>query len=235
MASRRSWFLHQLLPEEISFNVAGAVRISSELDLPALERAFNQLVARHEALRSTFHVVAGEPVQRVHSSMQIHFHVEDASTWSDEQLHARLAAEAHRSFDLENGPILRALLFQKSAGQPGRDNGHRQPVATEHILLLSMDHIVTDFWSMTVLARELLASYEANKVGKTLAMPQPPARYSDYVRWQEQMLAGPQGETHWDYWRDNLGAELPTLNLPTRRPDRRLGWTVQIPQLSAAL
>ena len=212
------WFLHQLLPEEISFNVAGAVRISSELDLPALERAFNQLVARHEALRSTFHMLAGEPVQRVHSSMEIHLHVEDASTWSDEELHARLAAEAHRSFDLENGPILRALLFQKSAGQPGRDNGHRQPVATEHILLLSMDHIVTDFWSMTVLARELLASYEANKAGKTLAMPQPPARYSDYVRWQEQMLAGPQGETHWDYWRDNLGAELPTLNLPTDRP-----------------
>ncbi len=212
------WFLHQLLPEEISFNVAGAIRISSELNVPALERAFQQLLERHESLRSTFHTPAGEPVQRVHKSTKFHLQIEDASTWSDAQLHARLMAEAHRSFDLENGPILRALLFKKSAGQSSSNNGHRGPLETEHILLLSMDHIVTDFWSMTVLAREVLASYEANKNGEAISLPPSPARYSDYVHWQTEMLASPQGEKLWEYWRDNLGGELPMLNLPTDRP-----------------
>ena len=212
------WFLHQLLPEEISFNVAGAVRIMGELDIPALESAFQQLVARHEALRSTFHVVAGEPVQHFHLSMDFHLRVEDTSHLSEAQLHKRLIAEAHRSFDLENGPIWRALLFMKSAGQPGIDNGHRQQLGMEHILLLSMDHLVTDFWSMTVLAGEILASYEANKAGRPNALPPLVAHYSDYVHWQTKMLAGPQGEKLWNYWHDQLNGEIPTLNLPTDRP-----------------
>jgi len=131
------WFLHQLLPEGISFNVAGAVRILGDLDISALEHAFGQLVERHESLRSTFHVVAGEPVQRVQPSMDGIFRIEEASHLSESKLRMKLAFEAHRSFDLENGPVWRALLF-------ARDK-------SEHILLLSMDHIVTDFWSMTVL------------------------------------------------------------------------------------
>ncbi len=211
------WFLHQLLPNEISFNVAGAVRILGELDVRALESAFQQLVTRHEVLRITFHIVAGEPIQRFHPSMEFHFHVEDSSHWSEAQLHERLVAEAHRSFDLEKGPIWRALLFMKSAGQPGKGNGHRQPLGMEHILLLSMDHIITDFWSMTVLAGELLASYEANKAGRPNALPPLRAHYSDYVAWQAKMLAGQQGEKLWDYWRDHLEGEIPALNMPTDR------------------
>jgi acyl carrier protein len=147
------WFLHQLLPEGTSFNVAGAARILGPLDLAALERAFQVITARHESLRSTFHVVAGEPIQRLHPSMDGVFTVEDASAWSESQLRDRLAAEAHRPFELEHGPVWRAVLFRRRA-------------SVEHILLLSMDHIVTDFWSMTVLARELLTSYEANKAGR---------------------------------------------------------------------
>jgi len=199
------WFLHQLLPEEISFNVAGALRIPGELDVPALEHAFKQLVERHESLRSTFHVVAGEPIQRVHESMDGTFQVEDASHWSESELRGRLVAEAHHPFDLETGPAMRALLFRMNEN-------------SEHTLLLSMDHIVTDFWSMTVLARELFASYEANKTGKTISFPALPARYSDYVHWQTEMLAGVQGKKLWEYWRDELSGELPALNLPTDRP-----------------
>ncbi len=199
------WFLHQLLPDEISFNVAGAIRILGELDVPSLERAFHQLVARHESLRSTFHVIAGEPTQRVHESVDGIFHLEDASSLSDAELRVRLSSEAHRAFDLENGPVLRALLFRRDG-------------KSEHILLLSMDHIVTDFWSMTVLARELLTFYEANKTGETISLSTLPARYSDYVRWQTDMLAGPQGEGLWEYWRNELSGELPALNLPTDRP-----------------
>ncbi len=199
------WFLHQLLPEEISFNVAGAIRILGELDVPALEGAFKQLVARHESLRSTFHAVGGEPVQRTYESMDGFFRVEDASSWSDKQLRQILVKEAHRPFDLENGPVLRALLLRRN-----------EP--SEHILLLAMDHIVTDFWSMTLMARELLNFYEANKAGEELSKTHLPARYSDYVRWQTEMLASPQGEKLWEYWRDELSGELPALNLPTDRP-----------------
>lgn len=199
------WFLHQLLPEEISFNVAGAIRILGELDTPALERAFQQLVERHESLRSTFHVVNGEPLQRIHPTMDGVFKVEDASEWNETELHERLVTEAHHAFDLENGPILRAILFERNEN-------------LEHILLISMDHIVTDFWSMTVLARELLAFYEADKTGNMISLSPLPARYADYVRWQKEMLAGPQGEKLWKYWHDELSGELPGLNLPTDRP-----------------
>jgi amino acid adenylation domain-containing protein/thioester reductase-like protein len=199
------WFLHQLLPEEISFNVAGAIRILGALDIPALEGAFQQLVARHESLRSTFHIVDGVPLQRAQSSIDDFFRFEDASSWSEEELHRTLVREAHRPFDLENGPVLRALLFKS-----------KEP--SEHILLLAMDHIVTDFWSMTVLARELLDFYEANKNAQELSKTSLPARYSDYVRWQTDMLASPQGEKLWEYWREELSGALPALNLPTDRP-----------------
>jgi len=197
------WFLHQLLPDEISFNVAGAIRIPGGLDVRALELAFQQVVARHESLRSTFHVMNGEPVQRAHESMGGIFHVEDASHLSEEELRVKLVIEAHRPFNLEIGPVGRALLFNRK---------------TAHVLLLAMDHIVTDFWSMTVLARELLALYDANKNGRQVDLPPLSARYSDYVRWQATMLESSQGEKHWEYWRDQLGGELPALNLPTDRP-----------------
>lgn len=198
------WFLHQLMPDELSFNVAGAVRIRGDLDVNALQSALEQLVARHESLRSTFHVVNGEPIQRVHDSMDGIFRVVDSSALDDDALREQLAKDAHASFDLEAGPVIRAALHLT------RDKSH--------VLLLAMDHIVTDFWSMTVLARELLMLYEANKNNSQLELPALPARYSDYVRWEAAMLESERGEKHWDYWRDALGNQRPALNLPTDRP-----------------
>ena len=198
------WFLHQLMPDELSFNVAGALRIRGELNIPALQRAFDQLVARHESLRSTFHAVNGEPIQRVHDSMNGIFRLADSSTLDDDTLRDQLARDAHASFDLEAGPVIRAALHRT------RDDSH--------ILLLAMDHIVTDFWSMTVLARELLMLYEANKNNLPIELPELPARYSDYVRWEATMLKSGRGEKLWNYWQTQLGAQLPALNLPTDRP-----------------
>jgi len=199
------WFLHQLLPDEISFNVAGAIRILGDLDIPALENAFKQVVARHESLRSTFHVLEGEPVQKTHKAVDGFFQVEDATSWGDDDLHQILLQKAHQPFDLENGPVLRALLFKRKE-------------QSEHILLLSMDHIITDFWSMTILARELLVLYEGYKTGREISLPSLSARYSDYVNWQNGMLASPQGEELWEYWQSELSGELPALNLPMDRP-----------------
>lgn len=197
------WFLHQLLPEDISFNVAGAIRIHGTLDIAALECAFEDVIARHESLRTTFHMSAGEPIQRVRASMDGIFHVQDISDWDDAQVRGRLAYEAHRPFDLENGPLARVLLFQRH---------------DEHILLLSMDHLVTDFWSITVLARELITLYTAHRTSQEASLPALTARYSDYVRWQAQMLESAQARAHESYWREELSGALPVLNLPTDRP-----------------
>ncbi|MBE0684226.1 MAG: amino acid adenylation domain-containing protein [Anaerolineales bacterium] len=203
------WFLHQLLPEDNSFNVAGAVRILGDLDVAALELALEQVADRHEALRSTFHVLEGEPVQRVHAAASVKLQIVDASGIGLEELRGRLAAEAHCSFDLENEPAVRVLLFETKE-------------KSESVLLLSMDHIITDFWSMTIFVRELLAVYEANKSGEPIELPKLQARYADYVRWQTAMLESPRGEKLWEYWQDKLSGELPALNLPTDRPRKAM-------------
>ncbi|MFN8382938.1 MAG: amino acid adenylation domain-containing protein [Anaerolineales bacterium] len=203
------WFLHQLLPEDNSFNVAGAVRILGDLDVAALENALKQVADRHEALRSTFHVLEGEPVQRVHAAASVKLQIVYASGIGLEELRGRLAAEAHRAFDLENEPALRVLLFETKE-------------KSENILLLSMDHIITDFWSMTIFVRELLAVYEANKSGARIELPKLQARYADYVRWQAAMLESPRGEKLWEYWQNELSGELPALNLPTDRPRKAM-------------
>ncbi|MCC6569045.1 MAG: acyltransferase domain-containing protein, partial [Anaerolineales bacterium] len=198
------WFLHQLMPDELSFNVAGAIRMRGDLDARALQLAFDQLIARHESLRSTFHVANGEPLQRVHDSMDGIFRIVDSSALEDGTLRERLAQDARASFDLEAGPVIRAVLHRT------RDSSH--------ILLLAMDHIVTDFWSMTILARELLMSYEANKNDSQLELPALSARYSDYVTWEATMLESERGEKLWNYWQTQLGNQLPALNLPTDHP-----------------
>ncbi|MFN8400210.1 MAG: amino acid adenylation domain-containing protein [Anaerolineales bacterium] len=203
------WFLHQLLPEDNSFNVAGAVHILGDLNVVALEHALKQVAGRHEALRSTFHVSEGEPVQRVHETASVQLQILDASSMELEELRGRLAFEAHRSFDLENETALRVLLFTTKE-------------KSENILLLSMDHIITDFWSMTIFVRELLSMYEMNKSGKQIELPQLQARYSDFVRWQTAMLESPRGEKLWEYWQNKLSGELPALNLPTDRPRKAM-------------
>jgi acyl-CoA synthetase (AMP-forming)/AMP-acid ligase II/acyl carrier protein len=160
------WFLHQLAPESAAYNVSSAVRVRAELDSEALRRAFQSLTMRHAALRTTFEAGEdGTPWQRVHEYVEVTFAEEDASTWTEAALRARLVEEAHRPFDLEHGPLLRINLFRRST--------------REHILQLTLHHIVTDFWSLGILMRELGAFYEAEKSGATLEFAPLPVEYSD--------------------------------------------------------
>src|SRR5690349_12111222 len=129
----------------------------------------------------------------------------DAAAWGEDQLAAHLEAESLRPFDLERGPLVRAALYSRSK--------------TEHVLLLSMHHIVTDFWSLGVLLDELGALYG------TAQLPAPPPGYAEFALWQEQRLAGPEGEALWAYWRERLAGELPVLDLPTDRPRPRVQGT----------
>ncbi len=195
------WFQHQIAPSSI-YNVVYAVRIRSELDLDSLRRAFQTLVKRHAALRTTFTSRNGEPVQLIHEQMEVDFHHEDAADWSSAQLSQRLDEETHRPFNLESGPLMRVFVFSRSP--------------SEHVLLLVAHHIVMDMWSQAVLLQELSVLYSSANDDAVL----PPLRleYTDYVRQQEELLNGPEGERLWSYWQGKLKKELPVLNLPTDRP-----------------
>jgi hypothetical protein len=198
------WFLYQLAPESMVYNVNFAARIHSNVDIPALRRAFQALVDRHPALRTTFSVLSGKPAQQVHQELGVHFVETDASGLNSEVLQSRLLEEAYRPFDLERGPVLRVNLFTCSA--------------QEHVLLLVVHHIAIDFWSLAVLLTELGVLYAAEKAGVQALLPALDSQYTDYVRWQAEMLAGPEGERLWAYWQKQLSGQLPLLELPTDRP-----------------
>ena len=198
------WFLNQFAPESSIYNVSFAGRIRSDLDIPAFRRAFQALVDRHPSLRTTIAVHAGKPVQQIHEHQPVHFEETDASTWREDELQTRLVEETQRPFDLERGPVMRVSLFSRSA--------------QEHILLLVIHHIVVDFWSLAVILNELGVLYLAETAGRPASLPPLDLQYTDFVRWQAGMLAGPAGERLWDYWKQQLAGPLPVLNLPTDRP-----------------
>jgi hypothetical protein len=195
------WFLSQLAPESMVYNVSFAARINSEVDIQALRRSFQGLVDRHPCLRTNFAVHRGKPVQRIHQNAKIQFNETDASAWSREDLKSRLTDEAHRPFDLERDPLFRVRLFTSAA--------------KEHCLLLVVHHIVIDFWSLAILLNELGALYSKEAAGLPTTLPPIEPQYDDYVRWQAEMLAGTEGERLWKYWQKQLAGVLPVLDLPT--------------------
>lgn len=198
------WFLQQLAPESPAYNIVGAACIRAELDIPALQRAFESLVNRHPSLRTTFFADKGKPLQQVHEQVKDCFRMEDASTWSESFLRDRLLKEAYSPFNLQHGPLLRVSLFTQSA--------------QEHILLLAVHHIVADFWSLGVLVHELGILYSAEKNDTQTTLTPLTLQYADYVRWQTAMLTSRDGEQMWAYWQKQLAGDLPMLNLPTDRP-----------------
>jgi amino acid adenylation domain-containing protein len=198
------WFLHELAPESTAYSIVRAARIRSRPDVKALQRAAQALVNRHPSLRTTFDVVSGQPVQRIHPYREVSFEEVNASGWTDALLQERLLEDAQLPFDLQHGPLLRVRLFACGSG--------------EYILLLAVHHIVTDLWSMAVLMRELGTFYEAELNGSIGSLPTLSVDYSDHVSLQTELLAGKRGETLAAYWEKQLAGDLPVLELPTDRP-----------------
>ncbi|HEY0606501.1 MAG TPA: AMP-binding protein, partial [Herpetosiphonaceae bacterium] len=200
---RALWFLQQIAPESPAYTIARAVRIgAATIDEAALRRAFQALVDRHPALRTTIHQDHGALVQQVQPAMTVAFEEEDAGAWSAAVFQARLAEASRRPFDLAAGPLLRVHLFRSAPGGS--------------ILLLTVHHSVADGWSLTVLLRELELLYSAAD-GKPSAGKPTSASYAEYVHWQAELLAGSSGDALWQYWRQQLGStagSLPTLDLP---------------------
>jgi amino acid adenylation domain-containing protein len=201
---RAMWFLHCLSPTSAAYTIANAVRITSGVDVGALHRTFKKLTGRHCGLRTTFREVNGEPVARVSEPGEPDFELYDASGFGECELRDRLAEESRRPFDLGAGPLVRVRLFSLTGGG--------------HILLLCVHHIVADFWSLAVIAREMAAIYSA-EIRKEEAVIDPIApRMSDYLARQRRMLASPTGDHLWKYWQEQLAGNVSILNLPTDRP-----------------
>ncbi len=207
-AQERLWFLDQLEPGSVAYNIPRAIRLTGRLDVEALARTLNEVVRRHEVLRTRFVAVNGEAVQVISSTAYVEMPVIDLSELPAEQQEAKArelaAAEAQQPFDLSEGPLLRVQLLQFGA--------------EDHVVLFTLHHIVSDGWSTGILVREVGALYEAYIEGHESPLPELEVQYADYAVWQREWLQGEVLEQQLSYWRQQLGAELPVLQLPTDRP-----------------
>ncbi len=204
-AQQRLWFIDQLEAGSPFYNSPAAVRLYGHLDLKALEQTMTEVVRRHEVLRTHFAVVDGEPVQVIAEAGAVSMPVTELRQMGEQEREAeveRLAREeAQRAFDLSRGPLLRVGVLRLGE--------------EEHVVFLTMHHIVSDAWSMGVLVREVAALYAAFSGGQPSPLPEPAIQYADYAAWQREWLTGDVLESQLSYWREQLGGELPILKLPT--------------------
>ena len=207
-SQQRLWFLHQMDPGSAAYNVPSALRLSGPLDLHAFARALTEVARRHEVLRSTFQEGEDGPVQVVAAAAAVPVPEIDLSSLPEdvraEELERRVAGEARRPFDLARGPVLRAAVLRLG----GED----------HVLLVSLHHIVSDAWSRGILVRELAAVYGAFHRGEPSPLPELPVQYVDFADWQRRWLQGEMLAAQVEHWRRRLAGAPPLLALPTDRP-----------------
>ncbi|WP_369211087.1 amino acid adenylation domain-containing protein [Streptomyces flavofungini] len=205
---QRMWFLDRLNPGSAAYNIPAAVRMHGSLDVEVWRRSLAEIVRRHESLRTTFEEVDGEPVQVVHPTGELELAVEACEhlrgPGGEEGIQERARREFARPFDLGSGPLMR-MRFLRLAPD-------------EHVLLLTMHHIVADLWSTSVLFGELVALYRSHLNGTAADLPKLSVQYADYAAWQRKQLAGPGFTAELDYWAKTLDGAAPILELPTDRP-----------------
>jgi len=207
-AQQRLWFLWKLDPASAAYNVPVAVRLSGSIHNTAFLKAFETLVQRHETLRTTFRQHDDFPTQCIHDAGSANVSLIDLSDAPDieREDRARVLAdeEAAAPFDLANGPLFRIKLIRLSP--------------TEHVLLMTMHHIVTDAWSMTVMLGEFARLYDAVIEEHDAGLPPLEIQYADYTLWQRRWLEAGELEKQTAYWKQQLGFEHPALELPFDRP-----------------
>jgi len=207
-AQQQLWFLHHWETDAAAYNSPIAVRLSGSYDLATLARSLSAIVQRHEALRTTFVAPNGPPQQRIASATPLPLRRVDLDQLPvavREQLIVLLAqAEVAQPFDLEHGPLLRAHALRLAAD--------------EHVLLITLHHIVFDDWSQGVLIRELLALYTAFRAGQPSPLPELPVQYADYAIWQRQQLHGRLLDDQLAFWTEQLRHAPALLDLPTDYP-----------------
>ena len=206
-AQQRLWFLDQLEPGQPTYNIPTAVRLVGDLDVAALEAAIAEIVRRHEALRTTFRADGGIPFQVIAGPRAVPLSIVDLTHFDPESREPEafrlIDEEAARPFDLAAGPLLRAYLIKLGEA--------------EHVVLLTMHHIIADGWSIGVLVREVSALFEAFRQGEPSPLPEPSLQYADFAAWQRDWFRGDVLRAQLDYWSGKLEG-LPALEIPTDRP-----------------
>jgi amino acid adenylation domain-containing protein len=207
-AQQRLWFLDQLQPGGTFYNISAAIRLRGKLDVCALDRCLQEIIRRHEVLRTTFTSVDGRPVQVIRESHKAELPIVDLSLLTETERETEVQRLARRemewSFDLEKDCLFRTTLL------------HLGP--EENAILLTTHHIVSDGWSMGILVREVSALYEAFHAGNPSPLFELPIQYADYACWQCQVLSGAHLARQLDFWKKQLGDAPRALELPTDRP-----------------
>lgn len=207
-AQQRLWFLDQFDPNSAVYNIVLPVHLAGTVDAAMLEGALNDLIARHETLRTTFSTVDGDPVQVIAPSLKIKIPVHDLRKMPEKsrkiELQRLITKQAQMPFDLKNGPVLRGELICLSNN--------------ETLLLMIIHHIAADGWSMEIVARELLELYDARRHRRPSSLPDLPIQYADFACWQRRYLSGPLLQRDTTYWKEKLRGMPPLLELPADRP-----------------
>jgi aspartate racemase len=207
-AQQRLWFLHQLEPDNTAYNMPAAARLTGNLEREALEQSLTEIIRRHEVLRTVFVMEDDEPVQIISPARPVQIPVIDLRHLAENEREAeamRLAtAEAQQPFDLSRGPLIRFTLLRLGTA--------------EHMLLLTMHHIVFDGWSIAVLIDELTRLYRAYTSDSASPLAELPLQYADYAIWQREWSEGQALEEQLAYWRQQLADTPEALNLPTDKP-----------------
>lgn len=207
-AQQRLWFLSQLEPDSPAYNLPAMVRLRGQLHLPALEHSLQAVVRRHDVLRTRFVQVDGQPVQQIDPALDVTLSITElqnlAGAEQADEVQRLAIAAAHTVFDVTAAPLFRLHLLRLGD--------------TDHILLLTMHHIISDGWSSELLLQELAAFYQAFVQAKPPVLRPLPIQYGDFAVWQRQWLQGDVLQTHLDYWKQQLSGELPVLDLPTDHP-----------------
>ena len=211
-AQERLWFVDQYEPNSSAYNMASAVRLKGSIDIDVLGQSLNETIRRHESLRTTFSTVEGEPVQVIAPPGGVSLPVLDFTNLREEERETvaeqRVSEESRQPFELSRGPLFRSKLLRLGAD--------------DHILLITMHHIVSDGWSMGVLYRELAVLYRALLDGESSPLATLPVQYADFAIWQRQWLQGAVLDTQVSYWRKQL-AGLPTLLNFSKQSGSRTG------------
>lgn len=209
VAQQRFWILDQLEPGSTSLNMPLALRLDGRLDVDVLEKALNEVVSRHEVLRTTFARENGKPVQVISAERKLRLEMVDISGHADIDAETRrlMVEEAHFRFDLSRGPLFIPKLIRVNA--------------EEHVLLLTLHHIICDGWSNGVLVREIGEIYDAFVRQRPSPYPELPIQYADFAAWQSDWLNGDGCEEQLAYWKQQLGTEIPALEIPTDFPRNR--------------
>ena len=209
-AQQRLWFLAQMYPDSVAYNLPNAFHLTGPLNSAALEQSLQRIVQRHEILRTTFQNVDGQAVQITSSdlALAVPLAVVDLravpAAEREAQTQQLIQTEAHKPFDLNQGPLLRVQLLRLAE--------------EEHLFLLTLHHIVSDGWSSMIFLRELKAYYEELSVGTPAQLPDLSIQYADYASWERRWLQGEVVEAQLAYWKHKLDGRLPVLELPADHP-----------------